>query len=270
MSSSTSRVGRWLSVPRRNTDKAVLVGPPTSDTGGGDPHMTANADLFTPIHKAIRSMIYSLGGRLQTADFSDPVASTAILADLQHEFTNAVSATCVLCLLHAHAGHEETAIFPPMQSIDPALIRTLIDDHQEIRRRLGLISKMADDLGVLGAPEPRILLGARINREVNEFFAFYLAHMNKEEVTIVPEMKEHFTDAQMGAIQGGMMAAMPPERLASYLRWMLPSLTPSELAGMLAGIKQGSPPQFMQFIDGIGAASVDPARWATVRERVGF
>src|SRR5208282_6663365 len=98
--------------------------------------MTANEDLFTPIHKALRSMIYDVGGRLQRVDFADKAASTAVLADLQHEFTSAVSATCVLCLLHAHAGSEEAGIFPSMDSIDPSMIRMLLEDHQEIRRRL--------------------------------------------------------------------------------------------------------------------------------------
>ena len=232
--------------------------------------MTATEDLFTPIHKALRSMIYSLGGRLQTVDFADKTASAAVLADLQHEFANAVSATCVLCLLHGHAGNEEADIFPSMQPIDAGLIRMLIDDHQQIRRRLIALTKMADELESIDPPERRTEFGARINRVANEFFAFYLAHMNKEEVTIVPAMKEHFTNEQLRAMQGAVMGAMPPERLATYLRWMLPSLTLGELTGMLSGVKNGSPPQFLQFVNGIGTANVDPARWALVRARVGF
>jgi len=215
-------------------------------------------------------MIYTLGGRLQSVDFTDKAASAAVLSDLQHEFTNAVSSTCVLCLLHAHAGSEESSIFPSMESIDPNMIRALLDDHQEIRRRLVTLTAMAEELGGTEAPARRLEWGARINREANEFFAFYLAHMNKEEVTIVPAMKEHFTNDQLRAMQGAVMVAMPPERLANYLRWMLPSLTLGELTGMLSGVKNGSPPQFLQFVNGIGTANVDPARWALVRERVGF
>jgi len=232
--------------------------------------MTATGDLFTPAHKGLRSMIYDLGGRLQRTDFSDTVASTAVLADLEHEFANAVTSSCLLCLLHGHAGHEETNVFPSMQSIDPAMIRMLIDDHQEITRRLVLLTKMAHEINALEAPDQRVAAGARINREANEFFAFYLGHMNKEEVTIVPAMKEHFTDEQLGAMQGKIIASMPRDRLAGYLRWMLPSLTLAELSGLMAGVKRGMPPEALQFVVGIGAANVDSARWATVRERVGF
>jgi hemerythrin superfamily protein len=232
--------------------------------------MTANEDLFTPIHKALRSMIYDIGGRLQSVDFVDKAAADAVLADLQHEFSNAVSATCVLCLLHAHAGSEESHVFPSMQSIDPALIRTLIDEHHEITRRLAALTKMADELSTVDAPQRRIALGAHLNREANQFFAFYLAHMNKEEVTIVPAMKEHFTDDQMRAMQSKIMGAMPPDRLSGYLRWMLPSLSLAELTGIMAGVAHGAPPEFLKFVAGIGEANVDPDRWTAVRQRVGF
>jgi hemerythrin superfamily protein len=215
-------------------------------------------------------MIFNLGGRLQSVDFADKAASTAILADLQHEFTSTVSATCILCLLHGHASAEEERIFPSMQPIDPGLVRTLIDEHHEITRRLATLTKMADELADIDRPERRLELGARINREANDFFAYYLTHMNKEEVTIVPAMKEHFTDDQMRAMNGAVMGSMPPERLANYLRWMLPSLTLSELTGMMAGVKHGAPPEFLKVVAGIGAANVDPTRWAVVRERVGF
>jgi hemerythrin superfamily protein len=232
--------------------------------------MTATEDLFTPIHKAIRSMIYDLGGRLQCVDFADVATSSAVLADLQHEFTNAVSTTCVLCLLHAHAGSEERFVFPSMDPLDPTLIRSLVDEHQEISLRLGAIAQSAAQLGAVEAAALRTELGETLNREVNEFFAFYLAHMNKEEVTIVPAMKEHFTDEQMRAMQGALIAAMPPEKVANYLRWMLPSLNLAELTNFMTGVKRGAPPPFLQFVAGIGTARVDPVRWSLIRERVGF
>jgi hemerythrin superfamily protein len=215
-------------------------------------------------------MIYDLGARIQAADFTDRVASAKILGDLQHEFTNAVSASCILCLLHAHAGSEEREVFPSMQSLDPTLIRQLLDDHTEISLRLGSISKLADELALTDAPERRLEQGVRINRQVNEFFAFYLAHMNKEEVTIVPAMKAHFTDPQLGAMQGAIIAAMPPERVAGYLRWMLPSMNVVELTEFLSGVKRGAPPPMLQAIDAIGSANVNPARWTIVRQQLGL
>jgi FPC/CPF motif-containing protein YcgG len=232
--------------------------------------MPASEDLFTAVHKAIRSMIYDVSGRLQSADFSDRARSVELLADLQHEFSTAVSATCVLCLLHLHARHEEKVPFPAMESLEPALVRALIEDHQEIQRRMTALARSSSEFAKLESPEERLAAGARINREANEFFAFYLGHMNKEEDTIVPAMQAHFTDEQMRAMQATIIGSMERERLAGFLYWMLPSLSLNELTALIAGVKDGAPPELLQLAAGIGAARVDPARWAVVRQRVGF
>jgi hypothetical protein len=157
-----------------------------------------------------------------------------------------------------------------MDAIDPDMVRMLLEEHGEIRQRLATLSAMADEIAGVAATTRRLEWGARINREANDFFACYLAHMNKEEVTIVPAMKQHFTDDQMRAMQGAIMGKMPPERLVNYLRWMLPALSMAELTGLLVGVKQGAPPELLQQVNEIGTANVDTSRWALVRKEVGF
>lgn len=215
-------------------------------------------------------MIYDLGGRLQTTDFADRDASATVLADLQHEFAKANYTRCVLCLLHHHASGEEGFVFPDVQRVDPAVVRSFLDDHHEFNRRLAELARRTRELD--GTPEPtkRVELGVGINQYVNEFFALYLTHMNREESVLVPYMREHFTDAQMAAMRGGVMASMPPEMLGEFLRWTLPALTVTELVDTMKGIRQGAPPPVFTFVSGIGARSVPAARWAQVRERVGF
>jgi hypothetical protein len=232
--------------------------------------MTATEDLFTPIHKAIRSMIYNVGGRLQSSDFTDVAASKPLLADLEHEFSAAMSSGCALCLLHQHASDEETGIFPPVAKHDAALVQAFIEDHHVLARQLEAITKMARELPLKAQPEERVQLGITLNQKVNVFFAAYINHMNREEEKLVPLMRDRFTDDQMRTMRGAIMGGMPPDRLASILRWMLPSLNVIELTGMLAGIKASSPPQVLQFVSGIAAERVDPQRWQTVKERVGI
>lgn len=232
--------------------------------------MTASEDLFTPIHKGIRSMIYDLGGRLQTNDFTEVGASKPLLADLEHEFSTAISSGCILCLLHGHASDEETQVFPSVSQHEAALVRGFIEDHHALTRRLESITKMARDLPAKATPGERAQFGAALNREANDFFAAYLDHMNREEHTLVPLMRERFTDEQMRAMRGAIMGALPRDRLASILRWMLPSLNVAELTAMLGATKATQPAPVIQFISGIAAQYVDPHRWQTVKERVGI
>jgi len=230
----------------------------------------ATEDLFTPVHKAIRSMIYDVGGRLQSNDFSDLAASASVLSDLEHEFSAAISAGCILCILHAHAGDEESTVFPAVETHDVELVRQLIEDHHKFTRQLAAITRMSRELQADPSPENRVRTGVVLNREVNDFFAAYLVHMNREEEKLVPMMQQQFTDDQLRTMRGTIMGRMPPERLAAILRWMLPALNMAELTGMVGGAKRTMPPPVFQGFSKIAEGSVPPARWQMVRERVGF
>jgi len=215
-------------------------------------------------------MIYDVSGRLQTNDFTDVAASKPLLDDLEYEFSSAISAGCILCLLHSHAADEETAVFPSVSKHDAATVQAFIEDHHALTRRLETIAKMAHDLPSKARPEERVQLGIALNRKANDFFAAYLDHMNREEEKLVPLMRERFTDEQMRTMRSGIMGGMPRDRFAWVLRWMLPSLNVSEMTAMLGAIKATSPPPVVEFISGIAAQRVDPQRWQAVKERVGI
>jgi hemerythrin superfamily protein len=232
--------------------------------------MTATEDLFTPIHKAIRAMIYNVGGRLQSNDFGDLAASAPLLADLEHEFTTALSAGCILCIVHHHGTDEENVLFPSLSKFDPALVTRLVEEHHAFNTRLAALTSHAHEILKMERASDRIAAGVALNREANEFFAVYLAHMNLEENVLVPMMRERYTDEQMRTMRGTIMGGMPPERLAAILRWMLPAISLQELTDMARGIRAGSPPPVVAFIGGIAADSLPAERWNTVRERVGW
>ena len=232
--------------------------------------MRATEDIFTPIHKAIRSMIYDVGGRLQTNDFADLDASKPLLADLEHEFSDALSSGCLLCILHHHATDEELSVFPSVSSHGPELVQSLIQEHHDLARQLGSITTHSRALAQLSTTNQRIEAGSALNREVNTFFADYIEHMNREEVELVPLMQERFTNEQMRAMRATIIAGMPPDRVAAIFRWMLPSLNVTELTDLVGGVKAGAPPAFLALLTRIGEERVDPARWRTVKARVGI
>lgn len=227
-------------------------------------------DLFTPIHKGYRSMIYDLGARVQANDFADIAASTALLSDLQYQFGSGVSASCALCILHSHATHEEAMVFPAIAQLSSDLVTSYVKDHQAFTARLGEIAQRGRAIVSEPNAEERVRMGRRLNAELNEFFAAYLAHMNREEVELVPWMQERFTDAEMGAMTGRIIASIPLDRLAVMLRWILPAMDLEELTGMLAGVQRGAPPPILELVRATGSARVDSARWAHATGRIGF
>jgi len=232
--------------------------------------MAAKGDLFTSIHKGLRSMIYGLSGRLQTNDFADVATTQALVADLENDFAVARSAGCALCILAGHAVDEESVIFPSAARVGNKLITELIWEHHELTRRELEIAKAGHELLSMDSADARVRAGVQLNQAANQLFGAYIVHMNREEAELVPLMREHFSDPEMAAMQGKIIGQMPPERVFAILGWMLPSLNVTELTGLLSTLKGAAPPPFLKAISDLGAARIDPARWDVVKLRVGL
>ena len=216
-------------------------------------------DLFTSIHKAIRAMMYDAGNRLQTADFADNRTATRTTAHL----------VSVLSLMREHHDTEEEFVFPQVRPYDESLIDELQSQHRTIETLLAIAG---DAVAVVDAADPwsRQEAGVELNRRFNELAAFYLQHLAQEEVTVIPVTWEHFSDDELAAIQGAIMASMRPQLALDWLGWMFRGLNRQELVAMLAGAKATMPEPALDGIRDLGAANLEPARWAIVREQAGL
>lgn len=222
--------------------------------------MIPRPDLFTQIHKGIRSMLYDAGARLQAADFTDRAASTALLDRLER----------TLGLLHEHGVHEDMHYFPALQSSEREVVHLMTDEHQEIGRKTASVRAAMASVLPLAGTEAALEPGARLNRTFNHFMAYYQRHMNHEEETALPAMWRAFSDEQLMAMRAAVLTSIEPSRYADWLRWMLPSLNDPELIGMLRGAKAGSPPEVLRNIAGIAEKVLQPDRWGAIRRTVGI
>lgn len=232
--------------------------------------MPRREDLFTPIHKGLRAMIYSLSGRLQTNDFANLVTTKELTTDLENDFAAAQSAGCILCIFSHHAVDEDSSIFNHTEKVAQALTASLIADHHELTRRELEITKSAHKILSMGSPDDRVAAGVRLNAAANELFAAYLAHMNREEAELVPLMQQHFTDLEMIAMRSRIIGGMPPERIMAILSYTLPSLNVGELSDFVGSVRQTAPPPVVKAVTDLAAAKVDPARWAEARSMIGI
>jgi len=230
--------------------------------------MSNRENLFRPIHKGIRAMIFELGRRVQVADFTDAVESNAVAKQLQHDLNSAVS-NCILCLLHAHSKHEEEGIFGPLRRFDEEVVEAMMVEHAEVVRRILGVTKTCDELLRESSTDRRIEIGDRLTLETNDLFAFYLAHMNNEEATMVPVLWEHFSDEELRAMRRRFHAGVSTRRLEEWMRWTLPALNPHELLLWFQALKLDGPPALFEEMSRLAGETVDPKRWEAVRARIG-
>jgi hypothetical protein len=231
--------------------------------------MSERENLFRPIHKGIRSMLYDLGSQLQTVNFADVNESNQFATRLKHDLGNSLS-NCMLCLLSAHASHEERDIFSQVRPHDPAAVETAMKEHAEVIRRVGGVSKTCDEVMRLTTPASRLEAGNRLNEEVDSLLAFYLSHLNHEEALLVPVLWRWFTDEQIRAMRTVFYASLPSPLFETWMRWTLPSLNQEELVALFSDLKMG--PETARFDDWVRMAreTLNLPRWVGLRERVGI
>lgn len=231
--------------------------------------MTERENLFRPIHKGIRSMLYRLGTEIQTADFTDPHVSDRIAQQLENALGDA-GANCILCLLRTHSSHEERDIFVPVRRQDPDVIDLMIREHLEVSRRIAGLSRTCNELRAQADPKRRIEIGDRLGLEANDLFAYYLAHLNNEEATIVPVMWERFTDDELREMRAKFYDALPLPRFEEWMRWTLPALNIHELTVLYSGLQRA--PRSARLDDWVRLAreSLPPAEWEQLRNAAGL
>ena len=220
----------------------------------------ARADLFTLPHKAVRSIIYELGQILQTTNFDDRNETESTLPRLKHD----------LDMLHQHAVHENLYVFPKVQANEPKMIDMLTREHEEIEGKMDKVLKTTDELNRIESREQRIEKGNALYQEANDLFAFYLAHNNIEEATVLPATQKYHTDETLRAIRATIMKSMSPEQSTDWLSWIFSSGNNNEATNLLVGLKEGAPPPIFENMARIAQNALGEDRWKVVRARAGL
>ena len=216
-------------------------------------------DLFTFIHKSIRSMIYNSASKLQSTDFSDEKESKEMLLSLRQD----------LELLHEHAEHEDNIIFPEIADNEPEMIKILNDEHIELESKLNKLLTQMNKIYITSNDEERLVFGEELNNMFNDFSASYLAHMNHEEATVLEASFKYLSDDELIAIRTRIQTKIPAERYKIWLHWMLKSLNNSELVGLLGGMKASAPPQIFENVLQVSESVIDAERLRKIKLQVG-
>jgi hypothetical protein len=230
--------------------------------------MSDRENLFRPIHKGIRLMLYQLGSRLQATNFADVAEGNRFVAQMKHELGDTQS-TCILCMLRTHSHHEEKDIFTEVRAHDPDVVDLMMREHAKLAEEIRGITKTGDEILGLTERSRRIELGDRLLHEVNELFAHYLAHLNREEATMVPVMWQWFTDEQLRAMRTGLYDHIPLPLFETWMRWTLPAMNEEELVVLFSGLKKDPGLRFNDWVR-LAHLTLDLDRWVALRERVGL
>jgi len=210
----------------------------------------ARLDLYASIHKALRSFMADTLGAVGRMDADDADERSATLAQLRS----------LLDSLEHHAQIEDEFIHPAMQARRPGSASETGAEHQRQRAALRELHRQADAVeGV--AVEARAAAAQELYRHLSLVVAGNLAHMHEEETVHNAVLWAEFSDDELAQIHDRIVASIAPPEMAQIVRWMAPSLTPYERAGLFGALQAKAPAQVFQGLLEVARPHLAPNDW---------
>ncbi len=192
--------------------------------------LSTRHDLYGTIHRGLRKAETELLARLGALDAGDTTAVTAILADFRR----------LLVLARFHLVDENEHIHTALEAVRPGSTAEFAHDHEEHEKSFAEIEAILARIAAANAAERRNLVKALYLR-YTRFVADDFAHMLEEETELQPQLQSLFSDAELAAIEGRIIASIPPDVMLDFMRIMVPAIDPEARQEMLSGMMHGMP-----------------------------
>lgn len=181
-------------------------------------------DLFLPVHKGLRLALADLLLEMGRADFHDARGAERVVDQLEH-----VTAFC-----DDHKGAEDAIVLPALLGRLTGQLPSITRAHEEQARHLEELR--ATSKALLDAPASvRPIIGRTLYLHFSTFTGDNLVHMAEEEQVLSPLFDRLFTEEELRAIHGQVMASLTMEQHARGAPFILRALSRPERVSMVSG-----------------------------------
>lgn len=192
---------------------------------------TPRRDLYGAVHKGLRAHMAHALVAAGSADPRDPRAVES-LRDI---------VTQLVDLSAQHLHEEDLFLEAALDRRVPRAGPSTRDEHRAHDAALqGLRSLLGRDPG---DPEGRAPWLDALYAALGRFVAESLAHMDREERENNALLWAAYTDAELEALEGALVAQIPPDAMAGFLAWMIPAMRHPERVAMVREMRDGAPPE---------------------------
>jgi len=224
------------------------------------PHDASRHDFYHVVHKGLRLGHCRMLATLGSHDFTDRPATVALLAKLR----------LLIELGRGHLEAENREIHSAIEARAPGASDHAAEDHDEHEQWFAELATLITAVEE-AETKARTEAGRTLYKRFALFAAHDLAHMHEEETELLATLQGAFADDELMAIEGRIVAAIPPAKMANYLKLMVPAINPQERAGFVAKLKAGLPlAVFAEILSGPVKHSLTTREFAWLCEDLGL
>lgn len=216
-------------------------------------------DLYAPIHKAWRQYLADTMHRVGRLDVDDDGERQQVCGQVQ----------ALMQQMRQHLLHENRFMHTAIEARRPGGARRTSDDHVQHEEAIGNLDDEAQALRH-ARPEQRAMLAQRLYRHLALFVAHNLEHMHVEETELNATLWELYSDEELGALHGELVASIGPDEMARTTRWLASALSPQELAGMFIEMRANAPAAAFEALYDIALVNLDETRRLKLARALGL
>jgi hypothetical protein len=241
---------------------AILDYDPVAAVRPGDAPAAVPAaprpDLYAPIHKALRSFMGDTLLRVGRLDVYDAAEADSTLGQLD----------ALLALCASHIEHENAFVHTAIEARRPGGAARTGDEHLDHAESIAALREEAAALR-RARPQSRAALAHRLYHHLALFVAENLQHMHVEETANNAALWALYSDAELDALHGRLLASVPPAEMLQVMRWMIPAACPQERAAILGNAKAQMPPEALLGLLAAVRPHLDDAGWGKLAPALG-
>jgi hypothetical protein len=184
-------------------------------------------DLYGPVHKGLRAFMADTLQRFGSLDIEDA-------GQVQDVCNQALD---LLGLLRSHVDHEDEHIHPLLERCRTGSAEQAAEEHVAHRRLLDALVR--EVRGLRAAPS--YVAADALYQDFAELMADNLLHMRLEDIGHQSVLWEHYTDAELAALDARVVGSIAPKEMMLYLRWMLPAMAPPQRLRLMLALRAAAP-----------------------------
>lgn len=206
---------------------------------------------FNQIHKGLRALLYETAMAMQQTDLSNAEMTSPVLDQLGE----------ILLLFETHAHSEDHHLNEPLEQTNPEVATLFEKEHEEDHRLANVLGNLITSYRSAGTAEQRWEQGRLLFYAFNEFIAFNLYHMNKEEIELNAALWKRYSDQEIKGIEQKIVQNTPPEKMARYAKWMIRGINDRELIHWLGEVRDFAPAPVFEMLNGIAEKELTSERY---------